>query len=157
MSAFSGDQKRQLRVCSQQKCRSRLHCCRSPSSRVNILDLRQLRDFETEHILQSLCSPLTGLTENIHDVFGQAETLHMLWKDLKAKFDDRERIATEKDMPTIVLCYYGDASQVATSILRAKGITAFSVDGGFHALRDLSLARGRNSSDIAINDVALPD
>lgn len=33
-----------------------------------------------------------------------------------------------------VICYNGDTARVATSVLRARGITASSIKGGFQAL-----------------------
>jgi hypothetical protein len=33
----------------------------------------------------------------------------------------------------VVICYDGDTARVATSVLRAKGITATSIKGGFRA------------------------
>ena len=36
----------------------------------------------------------------------------------------------------LVLCYGGDTSRVATSVLRAKGVDAVSVGGGFQALQN---------------------
>ena len=35
----------------------------------------------------------------------------------------------------LVVCYDGDTARVATSVLRAKGLEADSVRGGFHALQ----------------------
>lgn len=68
------------------------------------------------------------------DVFGNPNALHLLWHDLKTKFDDGEVILGPKTTPMIVLCYDGESSQIATSLLRARGYIAFSVSGGFPAL-----------------------
>lgn len=37
----------------------------------------------------------------------------------------------------LIICYDGDSSRVATSVLRAKGYQADSVRGGFKALSDV--------------------
>ena len=48
----------------------------------------------------------------------------------------------------LVICYNGDTARVATSVLRAKGIEADSLRGGYQALRDHGLW-GENGVDAA--------
>ena len=105
------------------------------------LDLRQREDFEAEHIPQSMSSPLKSLTPAIRDLFGDPETLHMIWTRLQTKFIKGEKGLSPKRLPIVILCYDGDTSQMATSILRAKGYTAFSVCGGFCALKRFTPTR----------------
>ncbi|KAL8733934.1 MAG: hypothetical protein Q9181_003385 [Wetmoreana brouardii] len=83
----------------------------------------------------------------IRDVFGNPEALHTLWKGLKIKFDDDQECLSSKKQPIIVLCYDGDTSQIATSMLRAKGYKAFSVCGGFLALWKLATHRRRQGHE----------
>lgn len=77
----------------------------------------------------------------MQDVFSNPDTLHVIRKSLKAKFDTDEGLLGSKELPMIVLDYDGGPSRIATSMLRAKGYTAFSC-GGFPALRKFVLTRG---------------
>lgn len=147
MLSCNGQRKQRLRLCNHRSCRTQLSCSKNRTSRNRILDLRQHSDFEDGHIRRSVNSPLKNLTPFMRDIFGDPDALHRLWKGLKVKFDDGKKLFSSKKLPTIVLCYDGDTSQIATSILRAKGYTAFSVCGGFPALRKFATSRGRNYED----------
>ena len=150
MLSCSAPRKQRLRECHRRSCQTLLPGNNKRASGTRFLDLRQRKDFETEHIPQSVSSPLEGLTPTMRDVFGNSDALHLLWTELKRKFKDEEKILSPKKLPVVVLCYDGDVSQMATSILRAKGYEAFSVCGGFSALRKVTATgrhrRGNNSS-----------
>ena len=148
MLSCNGKRKQRLRVCNRQSCRTQLSCSKSRTSRTRILDLRQRNDFDVGHIRWSLSRPLKDLTPMMRDVFGNPDNLHTLWKGLKIKFDDGEKMLSPKKLPMIVLCYDGETSQMATSLLRAKGYTAFSVCGGSPALRKFATSRGQSREDV---------
>lgn len=135
MLSCSAQRKQRLRECKRRSYQARGADDNKRTSGTRFLDLRQRDDFETEQIPQSMNSPLKGLTPTIRDLFGDPDTLHMIWTGLQAKFDKDEKVLSPKKQPIVILCYDGDTSQTATSILRAKGYTAFSVCGGFSALR----------------------
>lgn len=84
----------------------------------------------------------------LEDVFGDPDALHAVWESLKMKFDADEEMVGLRRLPVIVLCYNGETSQVATSMLRAKGYEAFSICGGFSALRESTLSQGQNGEDV---------
>ena len=84
----------------------------------------------------------------MRDVFGKPNALHMLWESLKIRFDTDEEVLGSKELPLIILCYDGDTSQMATSLLRAKGFTAFSISGGFPALKRFVLSQGQRQKDV---------
>lgn len=65
----------------------------------------------------------------------------MHWKNLKVKFDAESARLGSKNSSLVVLCYDGETSRLAVSILRAQGYSAFSVFGGYHALMDCVKAR----------------
>lgn len=116
-------------------------CNSSGTSKITILDLRQKHDFEKEHMSGSMSSPLKQLTERTGDIYSDSNALHMHWKNLKAKFiDDCVRLGS-KTSSLLVLCYDGETSRLAVSILRAQGYSAFSVFGGYRALVDCVKAR----------------
>ncbi|KAL8758765.1 MAG: hypothetical protein Q9199_001240 [Rusavskia elegans] len=135
MLSCSAQRKQRLRECKRRSYQARGADDNKRTSGTRFLDLRQRDDFETEHVPQSMSSPLKGLTPTIRDLFGDPDTLHMIWTGLQAKFDKDEKVLSPKKQRIVILCYDGDTSQTATSILRAKGYTAFSVSGGFSALR----------------------
>ncbi|RYO94785.1 hypothetical protein DL766_000048 [Monosporascus sp. MC13-8B] len=51
-----------------------------------------------------------------------------------------------RELPSLVVCYDGDASRLATSILRAKGIQAFSILGGFRKIQETWVLGTRDAS-----------
>ncbi|MCJ1265025.1 hypothetical protein MMC22_004900 [Lobaria immixta] len=148
MLSCNGQGKQRLQVCNHRSCRGQLSCSKNRTSQTTFLDLRQRKDFETGHIRRSLSSPLKDLSPTMQDVFGNTDALHKLWKGLQIKFDGGEKILGSKKLAVIVLCYDGEISQMATSILRAKGYTAFSVCGGFPALRKSTMSRGHSRGDV---------
>ena len=62
--------------------------------------------------------------------------LESQWKELEATFTaDRINAHDLVGKDVYVICYGGDTARVATSVLRARGISAHSVKGGHAALR----------------------
>ncbi|KAK2751175.1 hypothetical protein FQN57_000252 [Myotisia sp. PD_48] len=116
-------------------CLGKPSCTSSPTSKVMILDLRQNSDFTNAHIRSSRNSPLKSLTPTSGDIFADSNVLHMFWTNLTAQFNKEANSFCPKSFTLLVLCYDGETSRLATSILRAKGYLAFSVFGGFSALQ----------------------
>nr|GFD53321.1 hypothetical protein [Tanacetum cinerariifolium] len=68
--------------------------------------------------------------------FSEASVLECQWKELEATFTlDRINAHDLIGKDVYVMCYGGDTARVATSVLRARGISASSVKGGYSALR----------------------
>lgn len=88
-----------------------------------------------------MSSPLKQLTERTGDIYSDSNALHMHWRNLKSKFEAESARLGSKTSPLLVLCYDGETSRLAVSILRAQGYSAFSVFGGYHALMDSVKAR----------------
>ncbi|KAL2257921.1 hypothetical protein VTK26DRAFT_8977 [Humicola hyalothermophila] len=122
-------------------------CCTihppNPSSTPLILDLRSKAAFTLKHIPGSLSAPLKGLTPDLADgdLFGDAEMVFHVWNSIQAHFATKEMVELLKEAtglgrrPVLVVCYDGDASRLATSTLRHRGIEAFSVQGGFSGIQ----------------------
>jgi rhodanese-related sulfurtransferase len=130
--------KRAKRICRPydgQSCRGKLACKRPRFSEAAILDLRQSKDYEAGHIRGSQSSPLKNLTEKTGDIFQDPNALPMHRTNLRVKFSEEVDRLGSKTSPLFVLCYDGETSRLATSILRAAGYTRLSVSGGFSALR----------------------
>ena len=101
-----------------------------------MLDLRKPEDFITCHIPGSHNVPLQSCNASTPSPFFDAKVLEEQWKELEATFTS-DRINAH-DLPgtdVYIICYNGDTARVATSVLRAKGISASSVKGGIMALR----------------------
>ena len=84
----------------------------------------------------SLSSPLKHLTERTGDIFADSNALRMHWTNLRAKFADEATRLGTKSSSLVILCYDGETSRLAVSILRAQGYTAFSVFGGYSMMVD---------------------
>lgn len=55
--------------------------------------------------------------------------------ELEQIFGDERLVSDLGSYHVLVVCYDGDTARVATSVLRAKGLNADSVRGGYRALR----------------------
>jgi cysteine synthase A len=107
---------------------------------INIIDLRSAQDFEACHIRGSVSMPLNSVASNTPSPFANADVLERQWKELYTKFSEKDfwtlGFAAMSDWKDVLMvCYTGDTARVATSILRKKGIQAFSLEGGFQALK----------------------
>ena len=112
----------------------------SPGADTIIVDLRTKEDFEAWRLPLSTNLPLKTLTSDTNNPFADASTLERQWLELDSLFqgdmdtlllEDRQSIVGRQ---VLVVCYDGDTSRVATSILRAKNIEAFSMRGGIRGM-----------------------
>jgi rhodanese-related sulfurtransferase len=133
-----------------------------------LIDLRKPGDFIASQIPSSYNLPLQSLNASTTSPFFDAAVLEKQWKELDAMFSQNTLNAYDLAGKKIgVLCYDGDTARVATSVLRAKGIAASSIKGGFQALAaqltDLltagpsSLEQWSKVADAAIQEVATDD
>lgn len=109
-----------------------------------ILDVRSPEDFFDGHIRGAHCVSLQGFSSETAggDLFEDANAVHWAWTGLRELLGTTpaSRIfeqAQKDGVDIIVLCYNGDVSSLATSILRSRGIAASSVLGGFNGFRGL--------------------
>ncbi len=102
---------------------------------LGVIDLRTFEDYSRGHIRQSKSVPLPDLTAQTGDIFGNPQLVYNFWKSLRQLFDENYQMIS-RSIPLLVLCYDGEASRLATSILRARGIVAYSVFGGFTMLAE---------------------
>ncbi|RYP40353.1 hypothetical protein DL767_001765 [Monosporascus sp. MG133] len=120
-----------------------------------IIDLRSAQSFCGQHMCGSYSLPLPGLTATPAggELFADPEKVYETWKGLKALLLEHDGVSQligdigRRGLPSLVLCYDGDASSLATSMLRAEGIEAFSVACGFRGIQGtLVSARSRDAS-----------
>ena len=125
-------------LCTQQTPAAGHHdATRSPL----VLDLRAAHDYEEEHVRESVSAPLVGLSPKTAngDLFGDATAVHWACQELESLLKSkvvstRLEAAKSENRQMFVVCYDGDASRLATAILRTRGMEAFSVLGGMRGL-----------------------
>jgi rhodanese-related sulfurtransferase len=102
--------------------------------------VRKKDDFTTTYLPGSINIPLHSLRPTDCSPFEDSTLLAQQWKELEALFGDanlqigglpEDQLRAKS---VLVICYGGDTSRVATSVLRAKGIKADSCKGGFQAM-----------------------
>lgn len=112
----------------------------APTSGNVILDLRTAEDFADHHLPGSISRPLISLNSATPSPFSDPTVMENQWKELESVFD-LTTIGLLKQAGCVwLVCYGGDTSRVATSVLRAKGVTANSLKGGMSGR--MSVARG---------------
>ncbi|KAI2607792.1 tryptophan synthase beta subunit-like PLP-dependent enzyme [Hypoxylon sp. NC1633] len=119
---------------------------------VTIIDLRQTVDFKKFNFPGSINLPFADPSRP--SPFSDPAVLEALWPKLDAHFRSPrdELLLLVQCKRILVLCYDGDSSRVATSVLRAQGYEADSVRGGFRALGELDAGKtARDSSVITSN------
>ncbi|KAK7745691.1 hypothetical protein SLS62_009657 [Diatrype stigma] len=120
-----------------------------PQRDVTVLDLRQSIDFVQGSLPRAINVPLSSLSTSDRgsgdgdatatSPFFDAALLEKTWRELEDLFS-ADRIAELRGRRTLVVCYDGDTSRVATSVLRAKGVEASNIRGGVKALTTRDLA-----------------
>lgn len=110
-----------------------------PKSETAIIDLRQAEDFEEFHVPGSTNIPFVQADQP--SPFSDPAVLKALWTRLEETFKvpNQDIQSLIRSKRTLILCYDGDSSRVANSVLRAKGYETDSVRGGFkvlHQMRD---------------------
>jgi rhodanese-related sulfurtransferase len=68
-------------------------------------------------------------------LFGDPDAVFKVWNPMQTLFAGQEMANTLEDAQrgrraVVVICYDGDASRLATAMLRDRGLEALSVQGG---------------------------
>lgn len=110
----------------------------SPSPNPIVIDLRSPSDFATGHIPTAINTPLANITAGTPSPFDDVDTLQTQWTDLKAQCANGElsRALQATSGPSVVLCFNGETSRLATAVMRATGVEAYSVRRGMAAIRE---------------------
>jgi rhodanese-related sulfurtransferase len=107
----------------------------STASSTVLIDLRKPEDFISSHIPGSYNLPLQSLNRTTPNPFFDADVLETQWREINSMLSPNTISAYDLTGKNVgVICYHGDTARVATSVLRAKGIIASSIKGGFCAL-----------------------
>ena len=125
---------------------------RQKASSVKLLDLRQDVDFAASHISASASCPLRSIGPDTSSPFDDPELLQVQFKELEALTTglcSAFRLQMQEPTKVLLLCYNGETARLASSLMRQKGIEAYSVRNGFSALarecgpeEDMSIEKG---------------
>lgn len=105
-----------------------------------ILDFRQAQDFSASHLPGAVNIPLDSLRADTPSPFVDSDLLAAQWTELESLFSQSICSASDavaevrKGKHVLTICYDGDTSRVANSVLRAKGVLSNSCRGGFTAI-----------------------
>ncbi|WZH43297.1 Cysteine synthase a [Fusarium acuminatum] len=128
----------------------------TPLANTQVLDFRCSSDYEAFHLPNSVNMPLETLRDGpssgspFANPADECAMLEELWLELESLFNVKDkngnRNASAEALMSILrgkrvltLCYDGDSARVANSVLRAKGVEAESVRGGYGALAKLQM------------------
>lgn len=113
----------------------------SINDNVLLIDLRPEPDFAC-HLPDAVNVPLSSLSQTSRSPFADANVLERQWLELENVFQPGGTPAAAlpmrllHDRRVVVVCFDGETSRVATSVLRAKGVEAFSIRHGIRACAD---------------------
>lgn len=130
-----------------------------------ILDLRTAVDFDSWHLPGSVNVPLRSLSLHTAKPFANPDVLEALCLEMQTLFSDDSKLAQLVSHHVLVICYNGDTARIATSVLRAQGVQADSLRGGYQALKDHglweqeqvdgSMVDGCPSVSVSVNNLSL--
>jgi rhodanese-related sulfurtransferase len=90
--------------------------------------------------------PLSSLDANTTSPFSDAAVLEAQWRELDALFKlESSALSAVQGRRVLLVCYGGNTARVATSVLRARGIDASSIRGGYQAVAQVDLLQNGNA------------
>ncbi|KAG0644939.1 hypothetical protein D0Z07_9338 [Hyphodiscus hymeniophilus] len=97
-----------------------------------ILDLRTSGDFSSTRLIGAINKPLQTLKPASLSPFDDKETLKNQWIELEHGFFDAEerRLGHLNGQYFLLICYNGETSRVACSVMRSKSLESYSCCGG---------------------------
>jgi cysteine synthase A len=128
-----------------------------------ILDFRQPADFAAKHLPGAVNIPLETLEPLNCSPFEDSKLLARQWRELEALFSQSICGASDavanvrKGKHVLTLCYHGDTSRIANSVLRAKGVQSVSCRGGFQAVIDWLELATRLPDSPPLDHVKMPN
>lgn len=105
-----------------------------------LLDLRSSADFDAWHLQDAINMPAQSISADSQSPFANPKLLEEQWLELAKCFDEDTSssshliLSSLRQHLVVVVCYKGDTSFVATSILRARKVGAFSLKGGIRSI-----------------------
>jgi cysteine synthase A len=104
---------------------------------IKVVDIRAPADFTNEALLGAQNVPFGSVKPGIASPFDDVAVLEDQWTEMKelVGIEPARRGLIEGGVPILAVCYDGESSRVFTSILRARGVEAYSIKGGFPSLK----------------------
>ncbi|TQS37116.1 hypothetical protein Golomagni_02420 [Golovinomyces magnicellulatus] len=101
-----------------------------------IWDLRTVVHFDNWHLPGAVSKPLTNLTAETPSPFFDTTVMELLWREMETIANDYAKLKDPgpRNDDILLVCYNGDTSRMATSVLRARGIKAINLMGGMNDL-----------------------
>lgn len=102
--------------------------------RTLLVDIRPQQDYAKGHVRAARSIPLSATDVSFS---GDARAVEERWREISSAINGPvwPEIPTEPPHQLLIMC--GDSGQsgrMAVAILRAKGVDAFSIEGGYDAL-----------------------
>lgn len=121
-----------------------------------VLDFRRSSDYDAFHLPNSVNIPLDALRDGsargspFANIADECDMLEEVWLELEELFTVKDKngkrnasaealMALLRGKKVLTLCYDGDTARVANSVLRAKGVEAECIHGGYAALSRLQM------------------
>jgi rhodanese-related sulfurtransferase len=105
------------------------------SRAVVIVDIRPREAYSKGHVHAALNIALSSAPD---ELYGDAQAVenrwHEMWESINGPLSLWPQRSNKKLLEVLVLCNNGDSGRMAVSILRAKGLEAFTIEGGYDAL-----------------------
>ncbi|KAK0654922.1 tryptophan synthase beta subunit-like PLP-dependent enzyme [Cercophora newfieldiana] len=113
----------------------------STATTTRIIDIRPQEAYTRSHMHNAWNIPLTPEPQ---DLFGDAQAVEARWREMRdviegplwptslARVEEGEG-GRGRGTKVLVLCGNGDSSRMMVAMLRARGVEAFSVEGGYEA------------------------
>lgn len=111
-----------------------------------VIDIRKPAEFDQWHLPGAINFPLNSLDKNTTSPFSDSGVLEKQWLEIEGWFSQSGKKVTlfkelkESKIRALLVCYTGNTSRVATSVLRAKGVETWCIRGGCKALIDREMA-----------------
>lgn len=109
----------------------------SNQPKVSLIDLRPKAHFTIQHLPHAVNIPLASLTPTSQSPYADSGVLENQWKELENIFNKDSTLTKallKQGRCVVLVCFDGDTSRMATSVLRVKGVEAFSIKGGMRGL-----------------------
>lgn len=104
---------------------------------LNVVDIRSPDDFAKEALPGAQNFPFSSVKAGIASPFDDVVVLEDQWTEMKELVElvPVGHTLTEGEGPLLTICYDGESARLLTSILRARGVEAYSIKGGYPSLK----------------------
>jgi rhodanese-related sulfurtransferase len=106
--------------------------------KVKVIDIRNPTDFQNGSLEGAKNVPFDTVRTDVASPFDDVAILESQWLEMNERVSRNfENELNEHVDSVVTICYNGESARLLTSILRAHGVEAYSVKGGFSSLTRL--------------------